>query len=340
MPDANTLDRTSPTTALQHLVPGWYAIVMGLAGLSLAWHRAVPVLGDAAGAGALVIGGLAALVFATLVLAGATRQARHPGAWAEDLRHPVRHVFVAAIPISLLLLATVAVASGWQGPLVLAAWYGGALAQWGVTAWVLARAWRGNQAGGLHWAGLTPGLYIPVVGNVLVPLAGVPLGQLEWSAVQFGTGLFFWPVVTTLLLVRVAHQGLWPERLLPTNLIFVAPPAVVGLSALQFGAPTLLGWGLWGLALFSLLWVAPVLRRVADQPFALTHWAMSFPLAALTALTLRLSSGGPMQLLGLGLLALTSLLVTALLLGTLRGLRQGTLLVAEPTPAPPATAAR
>ena len=32
--------------ALKFLQPGWYAIVMGLGGLSLAWHRAVPLMGE------------------------------------------------------------------------------------------------------------------------------------------------------------------------------------------------------------------------------------------------------------------------------------------------------
>jgi tellurite resistance protein len=330
----------NPHAPLKHLAPGWYAIVMGLAGLSLAWHRATPVLGEGAGAGALVIGALAALVFVGLAVASLLRRQRHPGAWAEDLRHPVRHVFVAALPIALILLVTSAVAAGLQGPVVEVFWWVGSFAQLSVTVWVVSRWWRGNQAGGLQWATLTPALFIPIVGNVLVPLAGVPLGRPEWAAAQFGVGLVFWPVVLVLLLVRLAHQGSWPERLLPANFIVIAPPAVVGLSALQFGVTPLVAWGLWGAALFSLLWVAPLLRRIADQPFGVVHWGMSFPLAAFTALTLRLASTGPMGVFGIALLALTSLLVAALTLGTIRGLRAGTLLAPETVPisAPPAAA--
>ena len=316
-------------TPLKFLFPGWFSTVMGLAGLSLAWHRAAPVMGETAAHAGVVIGLLAAAVFVALAVASLWRWRTHPQAWAEDLRHPVRHTFVATLPIAVVLLATAAVAAGSVGPLVDAAWWAGSLGQLAVTAWVLSRWWRGNQAGGLQWASVTPALFIPVVGNVLVPLAGVPLGHVPWSAAQFGIGLMFWPAVMALLMVRLALQGLWPQRLLPATFIFIAPPAAIGLAALQFDAPVLLAWGLWGMALFTLLWMLPLLRQIADQPFGMAHWGMSFPLAAFAALTLRLAPGGPMAGLGIALLAGSSLLIAALSLATLRGLRDGSLLAPE-----------
>jgi hypothetical protein len=181
---------------------------------------------------------------------------------------------------------------------------------------VLGRWWKGNGAGGLVLASATPALFIPIVGNVLVPLAGVPLGHVEWSAAQFGVGLLFWPVVMILIGVRIATSGLWPDRLRPTSFIFIAPPAVVGLSALQFGAPPLVGWALWGMAMFS--WPGwPAGQGDRGTALRLPHWGLSFPLAALAALTLRLAGpGGPMATLGLLLLALASLVILALVLGT------------------------
>jgi tellurite resistance protein len=138
-----------------------------------------------------------------------------------------------------------------------------------------------------------------------------------------------------LLAARIVLQGLWPERLLPATFIFIAPPAVVGLSALQLGAPLLVGWALWGMALFSTAWCASLARRIAAMPFGLPHWGLSFPLAAMAALTLRLlptegAARTPMMLLGIALLALAALVISALALGTLRGLREGSLLVPEP----------
>jgi tellurite resistance protein len=331
-----TLSRamTRSPTPLKFMMPGWYALVMGLAGLALAWHRAVPLLGETAGAVALLVGVLAAAVFAALAVATVVRARRYPEAWAEDRRHPVRHTFIAALPIAVLLLATVGVAVAGPQELLLALWWAGALAQLFVTWWVLARWWRPAAQGGLQWAGVTPALFIPIVGNVLVPLAGVPLGQAEWSAAQFGLGLLFWPLATALVLVRIAVQGMWPERLLPTAFIFIAPPAVVGLAVLQFGAPPLLAWVLWGMAMATLLWVGALAPRIAKLPFGLPHWALSFPLAAMAALTLRLAMpGSAMAVLGLALLALASVVVLGLLAGTLRGLRDGTLLAPEPVAA-------
>ncbi len=312
-------------------MPGWYAMVLGLCGLALAWHRARPLMGDAALAASRLIGMLAALVFLALALATLLRAWHHPEAWAEDRRHPVRHTFISTLPASVILLATVGVAQQGASAPLRVLWQAGASAQLLVTLWVVARWLRGQGPGGFHWASVTPALFIPIVGNVLVPLAGVPLGQADWSAAQFGIGLMFWPVVLVLVVVRLALQGLWPDRLLPTSFILVAPPAVVGLSAAQWGAAPALLWGLWGMALFSLLWAGTLARRIGSLPFGLPHWGMSFPLAALTALTLQLAQPGqPLALLGIALLALTSLLVAALLLATLRGLRDGSLLVAEP----------
>lgn len=332
-PGAGAAVAARPAAPLKFLFPGWYAIVMGLAGLALAWHRAEPILGPMASGAALVIGMLALVVF--LVLAGATllRWRRHHDSWLEDLRHPVRHAFVATLPIGVLLLVTVATALGLRHPGLTLLWWAASIAQISVTLWVLARWWRGAQAGGLQWAGVTPALFIPIVGNVLVPLAGVPLGYAEASAAQFGVGLLFWPVVLVLLVARLVVQGSWPERMLPTGFIVVAPPAVVALGVLQFGGPATLVWMLWGMALISLLWAGTLTRRIAALPFGLPHWGMSFPLAAFAALTLRLAEGGVMRSLGLAALALASLVIAALALATLRGLRNGSLLAPEPVAA-------
>jgi tellurite resistance protein len=344
-------------TPLQYLVPGWFSLVMGLCGLSLAWQRASPALGASAAAIALVLGLLAAAVFVLLLGASVLRWVRYPQALADDLQHPVRHAFVAALPVSLLLLAAVGVA--FDGPhgtgalLWRVVWWLGSLLQIGVSLWVLGR-WlapgahpqpgQGPGSAGL-WPGITPVLLIAVVGNVVAPLAGVPLGIEGWSLAQLAIGVFLWPVVFTLILVRrIAHSPL-PERMMPSWFITLAPPSVIGLSMVQLQAPLALVQGLWGIALFIALLLLPVARRVAAQPFGLPCWALSFPLAAFTSLTLRLAElqaespfHGLLQNAGLLLLATTSLVVLWLAFATVRGLRQGTLLSPEVASTLPAAA--
>lgn len=322
---------TAHPTPLKFLAPGWYAIPMGLIGLALAWQRAQPLMGDMATGLALVIGAVAALVFGVLLVATLLRGQRHPDAWAEDRKHPVRHTFIATLPVATLLLGTLATALFGPSLAGQALWMAGSVSLLFTTLWVLRRWWQPKEQGGLQWASITPALFIPVVGNVLVPLGGVPLGHTEWAAAQFGIGLLFWPVVLVLLVARVLVQGQMPERLLPTAFILIAPPAVVGLSSLQLGAPELVGWLCWGMAMFSFFWAGSLAGRIRNLAFSPTHWGLSFPLAALAALTLRLAHPGSLlAVLGPVLLALTSIVILALVLGTVRGLREGTLLAPEP----------
>lgn len=330
-------------TPLKFLMPGWFSLVMGLVGLALAWHSAVPVMGEAATGASLVLGGLAALVFLVVLGLSVLRFSRYREAVAEDLRHPVRHAFVAAFPVSMLLLATLGVALGWRGPGWAGLWLAGSVGQFGVTVWVLKR-WltatpgQGASAGAPppFWPVVTPVLLIPVVGNVLAPLAGGALGFGMWSLAQFGVGLLLWPVVLALLLARRAAAGPLPDRLLPAWFILVAPPSVVGLVALQKQLPLELVAMVWGTGLFFLLLAATVARQAVSQHFALPFWAMSFPLAAFASLTFKLSiavQAPVLQMVALLLLALVSLVVAGLMLGTYKGLRNGSLLAPEPVAA-------
>ena len=317
--------------ALKYLAPNWFAMVMGLTGLSLAWGRAAPLLGDMAGAGALVLAGVAALVFLALLVLSWIRWQHYPEALAADLKHPVRHAFVATIPVSIILLATAAVSLLGTSVWIAVLWWLGSLLQFGVTLWVLTRWLSTEKAQALNWPTLTPAMLIPVVGNVLAPLAGVPLGAGNWAAAQFGLGLLLWPVLLALLFARIATQGLWPERLLPLTFISIAPPAVIGSAALQLGGAPLLAWMCWGVALFFLLWSLQIIRRMLAQPFSIAFWSMGFPLAAFATLTLRLAAQeSAAQTPAMIALALASLVIALLAIATWKGWREGSLLQPEP----------
>jgi tellurite resistance protein len=268
-------------------------------------------------------------------MASLLRLKLHLQAVHKDLQHPIRHAFMATFPVSVILLAALG-ASLFQDThptleLALAwFWCAGSLLEFVATVWVISRWLRPQAEGGLQWSALTPALFIPVVGNVLAPLGGVPLGFESWATAQFGIGLLLWPILQTLLFVRWGQVGPLPAKLSPTLFICVAPPSAVGLSLLVMQAPAPLAWAAWGMALFFLALTLTQLGPMRAQPFGMSFWGMSFPLAAFSALTLRLAStaeGAWLQLPALGMLALASLVILGLTLGTWRGLRHGHLLV-------------
>jgi len=328
---------THAVALFEHFTPVWFAMVMGWCGLSQAWLRATDLLGNNALGIGLVAGMFALLLFGALCLACIVRLQAHPNAVAADMRHPVRHAFMATLPISILLLASLGIQLWWgtDRRLDLAltwVWCTGAALEIAATIWVVGRWLKPADNGGIQWATFTPVFFIPVVGNVLAPLGGVSIGVEAWATAQFGVGLFWWVVMQTLFFVRLAQAGPLPARIAPSVFITVVPPSIGGLSLLQLDAPLTAAWMMWGIAAFFLALALREISVIRAQPFSMAHWGMSFPVAAFTSLTLRMAQAPGGNWLGLPailLLTLTSLLIVGLTLGTWRSLRHGHLLVAE-----------
>jgi tellurite resistance protein TehA-like permease len=101
---------------------------------------------------------------------------------------------------------------------------------------------------------------------------------------------------------------------------------------LQLNAPVAVVWAVWGIGAFILALVLTKIHSVSEHAFGMPYWATSFPSAAFTTFTLRMSQesdGAWLQLPAIVMLALTSLLILGLTLQTWRGLRHGHLLVPE-----------
>lgn len=328
---------TRAIASLEYLAPAWFALVMGWCGLSQAWLRAIDPFGEMALSLGLVAAIVAQVIFALLCLACIVRLSAHPNAVAADMRHPVRQAFMGALPVSILLLASLGINLFWGASRTLDTaltflWCVGSILEIATTAWVVSRWLKPTESGGIQWATFTPIIFIPVVGNVLAPLGGVSIGLESWATAQFGIGLLLWPVMLTLLFVRLAQAGPLPARMAPAWFITIVPPSIVGLSLLQLDAPLALVWLMWGIAFFFFMLALTQVRIIREQPFGLTHWGTSFPMAAFTSLTLRMAhapQGAWLQVPAILLLAVTSLLILGLTLNTWHGLRHGHLLVAE-----------
>jgi len=165
------------------------------------------------------------------------------------------------------------------------------------------------------------------VGNVIVPIAGVKLGYIETSWFFLSVGLIFWSVLLTLVMNRLIFHDPLPERLQPTLVILIAPPAVGFLAWVEltgeigsFGRVLLNG-----AYLFALI-VAVQLPRILRLPFAMSFWALSFPVAALTIASFTYAGAmrsQPHQFIGVALLSALVAIIAALLIRTSRAILAG-----------------
>jgi tellurite resistance protein len=307
---------------LEHFPVTFFATVMGLAGLTLALHLAETRFGWGH-SGSTIALWLTLIDFGAIAVVFALKALRFPQAIAAEWHHPVKMAFFPAMSISLLLMATALRAHHPEFARVV--WIIGAVVQGGLTLAVIS-GWIGRRPfQPLH---ISPAWFIPVVGNVIAPIAGVSFGFVETSWLFFSTGLIFWGVLLTLVVNRLIFHDPLPGRLLPTLAILIAPPSVCFVAWLQLNGGEVDAFGriLYNAALVFTAIVVLQLPKFVKLPFALSWWALSFPIAALTIATLRFGElvGSPFHDT-LGLACLTALLVIIAgliirtILGTFRG---------------------
>lgn len=314
-----------PLPRLAHLPVAFFSMVMGLAGLSIAWHKAQQVLGIGLPIAGILLA-LATFVFLVLGIAYLAKLIRYREAVLQELTHPIQLNFFPTISMSLLLLA-VATLEHWPAIAELL-WAIGTGTQLLLTLYVLT-VWIHHERFEVHH--VNPAWFIPVVGNVLVPIAGARLGFIETSWFFLAIGLLFWLLLFALVLQRFIFHPSLPDRLMPTFFILIAPPAVGFSAYLQLsGGLDAMARILYYVGLFLTLLLTAQAGRFLRLEFYLSWWAYSFPLAAMTIATFimyQLTQNHAFAILGWVLLSLVSLVVAYLLYRTTWAIREGQICV-------------
>ncbi|MEX1662607.1 SLAC1 anion channel family protein [Thioclava sp. 15-R06ZXC-3] len=276
---------------LEHFPITFFATTMGLGGFTLALRAAAKPMG----LGPLPYQGMFAFTAVVFVLIAAfylAKAVKYPQAVKDEWHHPIRLAFFPTIAVSLLLLAIIAMSV--SHALALTLWIVGTLLQGTLTLSVVTN-WIGTRSF-LHGQ-LNPAWFIPAVGNVIVPVAGAQLGFTEISWLFFSAGMIFWLILLTLVFNRLVFHDPMPGKLQPTLVIMVAPPAVAFIAWLRLTGEAVtpgavIGHGvdpfahiLLSLAYVFAALVAVQIPRILRLPFAMSFWALSFPLAALTIAT-------------------------------------------------------
>jgi len=304
---------------LRNFPISFFAVVMGFAGATIAWQRAEALLSwpDAVSTALLVI---TAAIFLAIFSIYTAKLVKYREEIKIEFKNITKLSFFPTISISLLLLgiASMELYPGLSNLL----WIVGTAVHFCFSVAVIS-IWIRHPS--LEINAISPAWFIPVVGNILVPVAGVAYASVELSWFFFSIGLVFWVALFTILLYRLIFHHPLPERLLPTLFILIAPPAVgfiayVKMTGAVDGPSRLLYY--FGLFVFVLM--IPQLKMLSRIKYYLSWWAYTFPLAALTISTILMYHHihlGFFKYLALVLLALLSCVVLMLAFMTLAAVK-------------------
>lgn len=296
-----------------------FTTVMGLTGFAMAVKSAEQQMpfGFTISPALLVFSLLLFLAISVLYL---VKFVRFRQAVLNEFNHPVKLQFFPAISISMVLLATALHSQGHA--IAVWVWGAGSLLHLLFTLLIL-NAWLNRSS--IEVIHSNPSWFIPVVGNILIPIGGVSLAPQEISWFFFSIGLVFWMVLFTLIFYRLVFHPAMPAKLLPTLAILLAPPAVGFLSWLALtGELDAFGRILYYSALIITLLLLVQAPRFMRLRFALSSWAYSFPLAAMTMASMamaKLTAIKLFTLLAYGLLAFLTVIIIALVIYTIRAMR-------------------
>ena len=303
------------SSRLEHFPITFFAMVMGLTGLTLAWEKAATVfmLPEVIGQILLIVSGAIFLIISLIYL---LKILVKTAAVQAEFNHPIKLSFFPAFSISMILMSIATLEKSSQLSLIL--WSTGSGLHLLFTLYVL-NQWIHHPKFQITHS--TPAWFIPVVGNILVPIAGVEHGFTEVSWFFFSIGLVFWILLKTLIFNRIIFHAPLPDKMLPTLFILIAPPAVGFISYIKLnGELDNFARILFYAAIFLLLLLLTQLPRFIRIRFFMSWWAYSFPLAASAVaaqLFFSLNSQPFFHYLALALLILASLVIALLFIRTL-----------------------
>eukprot|EP01028_Stygiella_incarcerata_P004408 TRINITY_DN1962_c0_g1_i1.p1 TRINITY_DN1962_c0_g1~~TRINITY_DN1962_c0_g1_i1.p1 ORF type:complete len:406 (+),score=114.58 TRINITY_DN1962_c0_g1_i1:117-1334(+) len=269
---------------LKYFSVALFAIGMGLGGLTLVWKKLSVVFPDDIDEWEWkLITTIHAIIF--LVVSGVylVKAVVFPKTVLGDWNHPIRSNFMPTIVINILLFSiALADEDGWVD-FADFLFHVGAIFQM-ILSLILIGRWKLN---GLHPKFANPSLFIPAVGNLLVPVAGGKLGYSELPWLFYAGGMVFWVILEVSIMQRFAVLKMVPPKLVPSLFILLAPPAIAQVAySSMVHTFDLYARLMTYTAVFHLLLLLRMgllfVKTMWKHGFQITWWAYTFPLCATT----------------------------------------------------------
>ncbi len=313
--------------SLEHMPIQLFAIIMGLSGFAIIFAKAYHILGLPYMFYEFTLM-VDTILFFIIFVSYMFKILLYIESVKKEFYHPIKSSFMAAISISFLLIS---IAYYDFAPTVsILFWYIGAPLQLVFTLIVI-RYWIYNELQIVH---SNPAWFIPIVGNVLVPVVGIEAAPIYVSLLFFSIGMFFWIVLFTILFYRLIFHHPLAKKLLPTLFIFIAPPAVGFISYFRItnGSIDMISIILYFIAVITLLLLLFMFRLFDKKVFFISWWAYTFPLAAITIATLFMHmvfTNIITYIASVGLIALTSVVIFIVTLKTTAAIKAEKICIME-----------
>ena len=270
----------STLNRLQFFPVALFGVILGFTGLTVAFMHASRIF-EVTQTIHFVLTLLASFILVVVVGVYFVKLIKHPQAVMKEFGHPVAMNFFPALTISLMLLSVLYIPI--HETLASILFYVGAIGHilltfYTVQAWLLHDKWEIHQ--------MTPAWFIPVVGNIVAPIAAVNFAPMELSWYFFSVGFVFWLVLQSIVMYRLFFHPPMLKMLEPTLFILIAPPAIGFISYLAMHPNQPIddfARILYYTALFFTLLLGSQILRFIKIPFALSWWAYTFPLSAIAS---------------------------------------------------------
>ena len=301
---------------LSHFPVSFFSTVMGMAGFTIAISKAESIYHLEYAISQIFLS-ITMVLFVLLLFTYSLKLWKEKKSVIEELHHPIKLSFFPTVSISLILLSIALLHVNIE--LARVFWILGSSLHIIFTLYIM-NAWIHHDHFNINH--MNPAWFIPVVGNILVPISGVTLGYSDISWFFFSIGIIFWPVLLTIIYYRLIFHPALPGKLIPTFFIFIAPPAVGFLSYLQLnGDVDNFARVLYFSALFFTLLVFSQFRQFSKLQFFLSWWAYSFPLAAVSIATMVMyqkTQNYLFSVLGIILFCILTLFISMLIIKTIK----------------------
>jgi tellurite resistance protein len=262
---------------IKHFPVAFFSVVLGLAGFTIAFQKAEAILGIPFSISPFLLI-ITLIVFGIIWTIYIVKIIKFRNDVRNEFSHPVKLSFFPTFSISLLLISIAFLSINLTVSKYF--WVSGTIIQLIFTINIISIWIHHTKFEITH---MNPAWFIPAVGNIIIPVAGVSHFSSEISWFFYSIGLMFWIVLMTIFFYRIIFYKPLPDRLLPTLFILIAPPAVAFISFVKLtGTVNEFSKILYYFALFLVLLLFSQIKMFFKIIFYLSWWAYSFPMSAVT----------------------------------------------------------